>query len=104
MGKMDDLENIRSATSYRLLIWTIRIFLLSFLLIMVLLSAMALGVSPHAVGPVVAALIFVGAAAIVVGLRPLTIVSAMLRDQGGMQIDGQLAFFRNFGSDLLRVR
>lgn|GEM_PF-2030187 len=88
---------------YRMMIWGIRGFLVCFLAGLFLIAILEVVVAPEVIGIMVAGCVFGGVILIAMAFIPLTRFSALIRENGGMQIDGQLPFLRHLISDLWRM-
>ncbi|MFV2099188.1 hypothetical protein ACFHW1_27560 [Micromonospora sp. LOL_014] len=86
-----------------MMIWGIRGFLVCFLAGLFLIAILELVVASEVIGIMVAGCVFGGVIAFATAFIPLTRFSALIRENGGMQIDGQLPFLRHLISDLWRM-
>ncbi|WP_148083295.1 hypothetical protein [Micromonospora sp. Llam0] len=93
----------RSTTTYRVMIWSIRAFFMFFLTGLFLILILELVVASEAIGILVAGCVFGGVISIATAFVPLTRFSALVQENSGMQIDGQLPFLRHLVSDLWRM-
>ncbi|MFV2028346.1 hypothetical protein ACFHWV_27620, partial [Micromonospora sp. LOL_028] len=60
-------------------------------------------IEAEVIGIMVAGCVFGGVISFATAFIPLTRFSALIREDGGMQIDGQLPFLRHLISDLWRM-
>ncbi|WFE27135.1 hypothetical protein O7623_28455 [Solwaraspora sp. WMMD791] len=85
------------------MIWSIRAFLMCFLTGLFLILVLELVVASEVIGILVAGCVFGCAISFATAFVPLARFSALIQENSGMQIDGQLPFLRHLVSDLWRM-